>query len=117
MAAYCIVTGIDYIIEECPMSAGNKHLGYKGALNDIEAMSPGAKANFYLGFLRKASDRFVDEAATAREGLGDCQRCGAPSPSEVCAFCRLVEKATRQTVELTDKPQTLGVVDDGGVPA
>ena len=26
--------GIDYIVEECPMAAGNKHLGYKEALND-----------------------------------------------------------------------------------
>ncbi|MFI5043842.1 MAG: hypothetical protein ACHQDC_03535, partial [Acidimicrobiales bacterium] len=25
--------------------------------------------------------------------LGACARCGAPSPSEVCAFCRLVERA------------------------
>ena len=29
LAAYCVLTGIDYIVEECPMAAGNKHLGYK----------------------------------------------------------------------------------------
>ncbi len=33
MAAYCIVVGIDYLVDECPMAAGNKHLGYKEALN------------------------------------------------------------------------------------
>ncbi len=32
-AAYCIVKGIDYLIDECPMAAGNKHLNYKNALN------------------------------------------------------------------------------------
>src|SRR5262245_45123896 len=32
MAAYCVLTGIDYIIEECPMAAGNRHLGYQEAL-------------------------------------------------------------------------------------
>jgi tRNA(Ile)-lysidine synthase TilS/MesJ len=29
LAAYCVLTGIDYIVEECPMAAGNRHLGYK----------------------------------------------------------------------------------------
>ena len=28
-AAWCIMRGIDYQVEECPMAAGNRHLGYK----------------------------------------------------------------------------------------
>ena len=62
MAAYCVLAGIDYIVEECPMAAGNKHLGYKEALNQIEAQSPGSKLDFYFGFLKRASSRFVAEA-------------------------------------------------------
>src|SRR5206468_2259472 len=42
LAAYCVLTGIDYIVEECPMAVGNKHLAYKTALNDIEERSPGS---------------------------------------------------------------------------
>ena len=103
MAAYCILSGIDYIVDECPMAVGNKHIGYKNALNEIEKNSPGAKADFYLGFLRKAAEKFTGESAEAREALGECSQCGAPSPSEVCAFCRLVEKATRQPVEISRK--------------
>ncbi len=99
MAAYCVVSGIDYIVDECPMAAGNRHLHYKESLNLIEAVSPGAKADFYLGFLRRAADRFADEAADGRTSLGHCERCGQPSPSDVCAFCRLVERATAQPVE------------------
>lgn len=109
MAAYCIVSGIDYIVEECPMSAGNKHLRYKNLLNDLERQSPGAKADFYLNFLRKASDRFSDEAAESRQALGACSVCGAPSPSEICAFCRLVDRATggsTQSVALTTKERS-----------
>jgi tRNA(Ile)-lysidine synthase TilS/MesJ len=73
------------------MAAGNKHLGYKAALNDIEAASPGTKHAFYFGFLADARDRF---AGTAQEdaALGACGRCGAPTSEEVCAFCRLVER-------------------------
>jgi tRNA-5-methyluridine54 2-sulfurtransferase len=93
MAAYCVLRGIDYIVDECPMAAGNRHLGYKEALNAVEATSPGTKHDFYFGFLSRAADRFVGEAATEREHLGACDRCGAPTPNDVCAFCRLAERA------------------------
>lgn len=92
-AAYCVVRGIDYLVEECPMAAGNRHLGYKEALNLVEAGSPGAKHDFYFGFLARAADRFAAEAEHDREQLLACTRCGAPTPTEVCAFCRLVERA------------------------
>ena len=106
MAAYCVLRGIDYIVEECPMAIGNKHLAYKEALNEIEARSPGSKHDFYFGFLERASERFRDAAPDAPDasGLGLCVRCGSPSTGEVCAFCRLVEKsAGAEPVVLTLK--------------
>ena len=93
-AAYCVLRGIDYIVEECPMAAGNKHLGYKAALNTIEEASPGAKAAFYLGFLDRGAPRFAAEAAADRAELARCSSCGAPTPGTVCAFCKLVEVAS-----------------------
>jgi tRNA(Ile)-lysidine synthase TilS/MesJ len=75
------------------MSAGNRHLTYKAALNDIEVASPGAKHAFYFGFLARAADRFADEAESDRLELTSCLSCGAPTTNEVCAFCRLVERA------------------------
>ena len=89
-AAYCVLRGIDYLVEECPMSAGNKHLTYKEALNDMEQRSPGTKADFYLGFLARAADRFVDD--DGQVDLGSCRSCGGPAESALCAFCRLVER-------------------------
>jgi tRNA-5-methyluridine54 2-sulfurtransferase len=100
MAAYCVLRGIDYIVEECPMAAGNKHLGYKEALNAVEATSPGTKHDFYFGFLARASERFTPEAEAEQRELQPCASCGAPTPGEVCAFCRLVERATAVPVEL-----------------
>jgi tRNA-5-methyluridine54 2-sulfurtransferase len=93
MAAYCVLRGIDYIVEECPMADGNKHLGYKEALNAIEKQSPGTKHDFYFGFLNRASERFAAEVAEEQAALRACERCGAPTPGDVCAFCRLVERA------------------------
>ena len=97
-AAYCILRGIDYEVEECPMAVGNKHLGYKEALNAIETTSPGSKQQFYFGYLERAASRFSPEET---DGIGDgvalspCERCGAPTPGEVCAFCRLAERASQ----------------------
>lgn len=93
MAAYCVLEGIDYIVEECPMSAGNRHLGYKEALNEIEVRSPGSKAAFLFGFLERVGPLVAPVAEAEREGLHPCPRCSSPTVSGVCAFCALVEKA------------------------
>lgn len=92
MAAYCVIKGIDYLVEECPMAAGNKHLAYKEALNAREQDSPGSKHDFYFSFQRSVVDRFADD--TGRGDIGTCERCGSPSNGEVCSFCRLVERAS-----------------------
>src|SRR5829696_3818176 len=39
-AAFAVLRGIDYIVEECPMSKGAKSLLYKDLLNQMEAASP-----------------------------------------------------------------------------
>jgi tRNA(Ile)-lysidine synthase TilS/MesJ len=97
-AAYCLVRGIDYLVEECPMAEGNRHLGYKEALNAIEVSSPGSKAAFYLGFVDRMAPLLAGRSAADAGSLVVCTTCGAPTlpPDDgtdpVCAFCRLVER-------------------------
>jgi uncharacterized protein (TIGR00269 family) len=93
-AAWCLVRGIDYVVEECPIAAGNRHLSYKETLNGVEARSPGSKATFYLGFLERMAPLLAGHSAAAAGALEHCERCGSPTTGEVCAFCRLVEKAS-----------------------
>lgn len=104
-AAYCVLRGIDYLVDECPIAAGNKHLSYKAALNDIERDSPGAKHDFYFRFLDQAAARFAaGPSPTADVGAGPeaepaapvspCRRCGAPCSNDICAFCGLAARAT-----------------------
>lgn len=93
-AAWCLVRGIDYQVEECPIAAGNRHLGYKEALNAIEVRSPGSKAAFYFGFLERVAPMLEGGTVAAAGGLSCCERCGSPTTGEVCAFCRLVETAS-----------------------
>lgn len=92
-AAWCLIRGIDYYVDECPMAHGNRHLGYKDALNRVEERSPGAKAAFYHGFLERMAPILAGSAEAAID-LGHCSRCGSPTTAEVCAFCRTVERST-----------------------
>ena len=91
-AAYALLRGIDYVIEECPMVDGNTQHRYKEAMALLEESSPGTKNHFYSGFLSRAKDRFGEED----EGfeLVPCAECGAPAArwdpdtDPVCSFCK-----------------------------
>ena len=84
-AAYAFLRGIDYIVEECPLVAGNTQLRYKEALNQLEATSPGTKAQFFLGYLERAAPLFAGQDDAT---LTPCERCGQPTTGRFCAFCR-----------------------------
>jgi len=84
-AAYAFLRGIDYVVEECPLVAGNTQLRHKGAMNALEAASPGAKAQFFLGYLDRGAPLFR-QADTAE--LRPCERCQQPTTGRFCAFCR-----------------------------
>ena len=89
-AAYAIVRGIDYEVEECPMAAGNTINRYKEWLNLLEEQSPGMKANFLSGFFERGQAAF--EGQVGEIELSTCERCGQPTTGSVCAFCRLREQ-------------------------
>jgi uncharacterized protein (TIGR00269 family) len=92
-AGYCVLRGIDYQVEECPMAVGNKQLGYKDILNAIEERSPGTKATFYGGFTERAAPLVSEVARQEREQLHPCPGCGASTTAPTCAFCRMVGRA------------------------
>lgn len=95
-AAYCVLSGIDYQVEECPMAEGNRHLGYKEVLNALEGRSPGTKAAFLNGFFARGHERFAEVSAEEQAALATCVECGAPTAaaSARCAFCTLRVRAT-----------------------
>jgi uncharacterized protein (TIGR00269 family) len=84
-AAYAFLRGIDYVVEECPLVAGNTQLRYKDAMNAIEATSPGTKTQFFLGYLERGLPLFRSEDVAE---LAPCERCGQPTTGRFCAFCR-----------------------------
>lgn len=85
-AAYAVLQGIDYEVEECPMAAGNTVNRLKVWLDRLEEDTPGIKAQFLFGFYERAAPLFD---GTRPEELGACEVCGQPTTGDVCAFCRL----------------------------
>ena len=95
-AAYAVLNGIDYIVEECPMAKGSKMLLYKEVLNRLETESPGTKQAFYWGFLEKqARVRPTTPAMTEKDRLTlhPFATCGQPTTAEVCSYCKMMVRA------------------------
>ena len=89
-AAYAVMTGIDYVYEECPYSVGAKTLLYKGLLNRAEEESPTTKLVFMKGYLKRVRQGGLTK--DEREPKSLCGACGYPSYAELCSFCRLMER-------------------------
>jgi len=95
MTAYALLSGIEYIYEECPFAEGSQSIFYKETLNQLETTRPGAKLTFYLRFLeaRKSGELFIEKNVESGV-LHDCPKCGQPtSTPDFCSFCRMIEKA------------------------
>jgi uncharacterized protein (TIGR00269 family) len=91
--SYALLRRIDYIPDECPYAEGARSLLYKDALNTIEAESPGAKHHLVAGFLERLHPLLSEGASPA---LQECERCGYPTTSAVCAFCRMWDQALQR---------------------
>jgi tRNA-5-methyluridine54 2-sulfurtransferase len=104
-AAYCVIRGIDYLVEECPMVSGSSALRHKAALDLLERDAPGTKAAFLFGFLDRVRDEAFGSAADVSPMLA-CSSCAGPTSAPrgappdlavVCAFCRIRLRAQAVT--------------------
>jgi uncharacterized protein (TIGR00269 family) len=95
-AAYALLSGIDYVYDECPYSQGNPQLQVKQILNQMELSQPGLKLQYYLNFLNARQDGFFAPTSQkiVAEGGFICSQCGQPTSNEnkICLFCRLISK-------------------------
>jgi uncharacterized protein (TIGR00269 family) len=101
-AAYAVLRGIDYVLEECPLVAGNTLNRYKDALAAVEEQSPGSKHSFYFGFLDRAAALFREQERATLE-LRPCEECGQPTTTETCVLCRTRRTAAGRAGRLEGK--------------
>ncbi|MGZ8784001.1 MAG: ATP-binding protein [Acidimicrobiia bacterium] len=91
-AAYAVLRGIEYEVEECPMVAGNTINRLKERMSVLEGTSPGIKQQFLFGFFDRGAEHFegIDQPV-----LGSCAVCAGPTTADICAFCRVRDRATQ----------------------
>lgn len=93
MAAYAILSGIQYIYEECPYSIGSTSIYYKQQLNVLENNNPGEKLRFYLHFLKAKENGLFAMEPESFQDLLVCKKCGQPTSADgFCSFCRLFDQ-------------------------
>lgn len=97
-AAYALLTGIDYVAEECPNAFGATSIKYKEALADLELTSPGTKHNFLLQFVERVQP-MLNETDVDEHELRECLQCGQATTAEVCSFCRMWDRARASVAE------------------
>jgi uncharacterized protein (TIGR00269 family) len=91
MLAYALLSGIEYIYEECPFSIGSTSIYYKQLLNRLENDRPGAKQSFYLSFLEARQSGLFSEREKIQAELHPCPNCGQPTSAPgLCSFCRMI---------------------------
>lgn len=100
IAIYSLVSGIDYIREECPHSLTATSVTYKEALSRLEAEKPGI-LQFFLGnfFRKKKQSTLIKDDAVENPDIKPCSRCGQPTTSEVCRYCKIKEKVSLTNAE------------------
>lgn len=94
-AMYAVLSGIDYIEEECPFSEGATSIDYKIFLSQLEEKSPGTKLRFYSEFLRKMYPLL--KQSEEKIPLNSCKICGEPTTGEICSVCALKNKLKIKT--------------------
>lgn len=94
-AMYAVLSGIDYIEEECPFSEGATSIDYKIFLSQLEEKSPGTKLRFYSEFLRKMYPLL--KQSEEKTPLNSCKICGEPTTGEICSVCALKNKLKIKT--------------------
>jgi uncharacterized protein (TIGR00269 family) len=86
---YASYSGLPFRAKECPFSRGTRSLERKRLINDISVRIPGFKHTFVKSHLKKLSP--LIEKSIGEAPLVECEVCGMPSSSKVCAFCRRVQ--------------------------
>ena len=88
LKAFVDSLSLPFTDQKCPRSKGATLLYYQEAMEFLEQKMPATKRDFYAGFLRQKADPPPPPIPGAK-----CAKCGAPTHSDICTACRLLEKA------------------------
>ncbi len=87
---YVRIIGAPRCSTKCPHEGQDKQALIKPLLNDLRSLWPTSIVNFVDSARELA--KMAGLLGEKMEGFRECVRCGYPSRTEVCSFCRLIEK-------------------------
>ncbi len=92
-AAWCVLRGIDYVVEECPMAVGQQAPRLQGGPQRDRGGEPRQQARLLLRVPRPRP-RSASRGTAQEDGGSGVVRAmrRADHRRSVCAFCRLVER-------------------------
>jgi len=93
---YASINGLEHVVGECPFSKGATTLLIKKSLNEIEKSNPDFKLRFLRSFM-KIKEK-IGGSSDSRVSLQPCVKCGYPTTSGICLFCRFREKALSYSI-------------------
>jgi uncharacterized protein (TIGR00269 family) len=82
---YVEALGLEHVTWKCPYSSGASSFEYKRVLDLLELEHPSIKFQMLRGFL----ERIQPLISVEEPSLLSCSKCGEPSSSPVCQFCRI----------------------------
>lgn len=87
---YCSLRGIQTVQVVCPLSEGATTTDYEVVLQTLEKTHPGLRPRFLFGFWETEQERF---RLPSPPPLSPCVICGMLTGTEVCLYCRTLERA------------------------
>jgi uncharacterized protein (TIGR00269 family) len=82
---YVEALGLEHVTWKCPYSSGAPSFEYKRVLDLLEEEHPSIKFQMLRSFL----ERIQPLISVEEPSLLSCSKCGEPSSSPVCQFCRI----------------------------
>lgn len=94
---YAMAQGIPLLDASCPLAEGSRMLRRKRLIGLIEREIPGFKHMFYKSHVKRILPRL--EKTMHEPSLMECEKCGMPSLSNMCSYCKLVSRLAARSAE------------------
>jgi uncharacterized protein (TIGR00269 family) len=94
---YAMAQGIPLLDASCPLAEGSRMLRRKRLIGLIEREIPGFKHMLYKSHVKRILPRL--EKTVPEPSLMECERCGMPSLSNTCSYCKLVSRLAARSAE------------------
>lgn len=93
ISLYATFKNLDYVNIACPYSEDALMLKFKTIITKLEDIRPGSALTMVRGFHKKIKPLIQ---SAKEEKINKCKICDMPTSMEICSFCRLRQRISKQ---------------------